>query len=82
MLSPPQLRVACSKDYPFIIMQLQLDLTPPPKIPKPKLSPEIRDQRKEREEAHRSFKLWKSGKFKDFSEKQLWLLEKYYNIKL
>jgi hypothetical protein len=37
---------------------------------------------KEKSEAHRAWKLLKSGKFKDFSDRHKFLLKKYYGIEL
>lgn len=60
------------------IVQLNLTLTTPPKKKRNKLSPEIHKERKEKEHAHRIFKLLKSNKFTSFTEADKNLLRKYY----
>lgn len=46
------------------------------------LSIKEKEERKEKSEAHIAWKLLKSRKFKDFSERHKFLLKKYYRIEL
>jgi hypothetical protein len=54
----------------------------PTKKIKSVLSEEEKIKRKEKSEAHTAWKLLKSRKFKDFSERHKYLLKKYYRIEL
>lgn len=55
-------------------------------VPEPKkkniLTDKERELRKEKSEAHTAWKLLKSRKFTDFSERHKFLLRKYYGIQL
>jgi len=57
-------------------------IIPEPKKKKSIISEEERNIRKERTEAHTAWKLLKSRKFTDFSERHKFLLQKYYGVKL
>ena len=54
----------------------------PPKKIRPTLSVEEKEGRKEKSEAHTAWKLLKSRKFKDFSDRHKYLLKKYYGIEI
>lgn len=62
---------------------IQTNLFDSPEIPKRQrhiLSYEEKKLRKEKSEAHTAWKLLKSRKFTDFSERHKFLLQKYYNM--
>lgn len=54
----------------------------PPKKTRAVITEEEQEKRKEKSEAHTAWKLLKSRKFKDFSDRHKFLLQKYYKIEL
>jgi len=60
--------------------QFNLEMNPPKKTERNKLPEAVRAANAEKEEAHRCFKLHKSGRPWIFSDKEKKLLKKYYGI--
>lgn len=57
-------------------------IIPEPKKEKNILSEKEKEIRKEKSEAHTAWKLLKSRKFTDFSNRHKFLLKKYYGVEL